>query len=73
MTNKPLEYYMALPELANEPSALREIHAIRLKVYDDEQGMTQEERWARIDAAVAHFFGDTPIRWATPHTPSSQQ
>ena len=44
MNSKPLSYYMALPELVNEHPFMREIHAIRLKIYDDTKSMTQAER-----------------------------
>jgi hypothetical protein len=31
------------PKIIDEPTPLREIHAIRLKIYDDTKNMTQEE------------------------------
>jgi hypothetical protein len=64
MMNKPIEYYLSLPELAAEHPILRQIHASRLKIHEDEQGMTREERRAYAEAAVSEFMGDTPIRWA---------
>jgi len=33
-------------EIVNEPMPLREIHAIRLKIYDETKGMTTDERRA---------------------------
>ena len=47
MNSKPLSYYMALPELANEHRFVREIHAIRLKIYDETKAMMPAERAAR--------------------------
>jgi hypothetical protein len=32
---KTFNDYLNDPDLANEPSALREVHAIRLKIYDE--------------------------------------
>jgi hypothetical protein len=43
---KTLEEYMSDPALANEPSALREIHAIRLMIHDETKGMTAAEHTA---------------------------
>jgi Zn/Cd-binding protein ZinT len=40
---KTIEDYMNDPEIANEPSALREVHAIRLKIYDEIKDMTSAE------------------------------
>ena len=37
---KTLDDYMNDPDLANEPSALREVHAIRLMIQDETKGMT---------------------------------
>ena len=34
------------PEIINEPMPLREIHAIRLKIYDETKDMTVDERRA---------------------------
>ena len=32
------------PEIVNEPKSLREIHAIRLKIYNDIKDMTPDEK-----------------------------
>jgi hypothetical protein len=45
---KTLEDYMNDPEIAHEPMALREIHAIRLKIYDETKGMTSKEYGAYV-------------------------
>jgi hypothetical protein len=43
-----LKPYMNDPDLVNEPSALREVHAIRLKIQDETKGMTPSEYNARV-------------------------
>ena len=43
---KTLDDYLNDPELANEPSALREVHAIRLMIYDEIKDMTTAEQTA---------------------------
>jgi hypothetical protein len=40
---KTLEEYINDPGLAGEPEALRELHAIRLKIHDEIKGMTAAE------------------------------
>jgi hypothetical protein len=55
MTSKPIEHYIALKELSGEHPILRQIHASRLKIHDDRQGLTQEERRARTRMAAAQF------------------
>jgi hypothetical protein len=37
---KTLDDYMNNPEIVNEPTSLREIHAIRLMLYDEIKNMT---------------------------------
>ncbi|MDR3304598.1 MAG: hypothetical protein LBS85_01000 [Clostridiales Family XIII bacterium] len=41
-----LAKYMNDPDIAKEPSALREVHAIRLMIRDETKGMTPEQRTA---------------------------
>ena len=53
---KTLNDYLNDPELANEPSALREVHAARLMIQDETKGMTAEERTVYYHEAAAHFF-----------------
>jgi len=53
---KPLDDYLNDPDLANEPAALREIHAARLLIQDETRGMTTAERTAYYNKAAARFF-----------------
>ena len=54
---KTLDEYLNDPELANEPSALREVHAIRLKIYDEIKDMTVAERTAYFSGSAARLLG----------------
>ena len=47
------EKYMNDPEIVNEPMALREVHAIRLMIYEDTKEMTQAERKAYYNTGLA--------------------
>ena len=53
---KTLDDYLNDPDLADEPEALREIHAIRLKIHDETRGMTAAEYTAYFHEAAARFF-----------------
>ena len=54
---KTIEDYMNDPEIVNEPSALREVHAIRLKIYDEIKDMTVTERTAYFSGSAARLLG----------------
>jgi hypothetical protein len=43
-----LTKYMNDPDIVNEPMALREVHAIRLKIYAETKEMTSEEKTKRV-------------------------
>ena len=43
---KTLNDYMNSPDIINEPMPLREVHAIRLMIYDETKDMTPAERTA---------------------------
>jgi len=53
---KTIDDYMKEPELADEPQALREVHAIRLKIHDERKGMKAEEYNAVVRQRAARFL-----------------
>jgi len=58
---KTLDDYMKDPDLAREPEALREVHAIRLKLQDERKGMTAAEYNAVVRQRAARFLApDSP-------------
>ena len=46
MIQNNLDKYMNDPDIINEPMPLREVHAIRLKIYDETKDMNPDERKA---------------------------
>jgi len=54
--NKTLDDYMKDPDLAKEPQALREVHAIRLKLQDERKGMTSAEYNAIVHQRATQFL-----------------
>ena len=60
-----MEKYMNDPDIANEPMALREVHAIRLMLQDEMKNMTAEERseYTRKSAdRIMEEYGLTHLR-----------
>ena len=57
---KTLEDYLNDPGLAGEPEALREIHAIRLKIHDDRKGMKAVEYNAIVHQRAVRFLESFP-------------
>ena len=53
---KTIDDYLKDPDLANEPQALREVHAIRLKIHDERKGMTVAEYNAIVHQRAARFL-----------------
>jgi len=53
---KTIDDYLKDPDLANEPRALREVHAARLMIQDETKGMTAAERTAYYHEAAIRFF-----------------
>jgi len=53
---KTIDDYLNDPDLANEPAALREVHAARLMIQDETKEMTPEERTAYYHEAAMRFF-----------------
>jgi len=62
---KTLDDYLNDPDIVNEPSALREVHAIRLMIHDETKGMTAAERTG--------FFHERAARFFAPDNPQSAQ
>jgi len=54
---KTLDDYLNDPDLADEPSALREVHAIRLMLHDETKGMTASEHTAYYNGSAARLLG----------------
>ncbi|MDR1702136.1 MAG: hypothetical protein LBR56_05120 [Sporomusaceae bacterium] len=50
-----LEQYLNGPEIANEPMPLREVHAIRLKIYAETKDLTPTERKTYYTAGLAEI------------------
>ena len=66
---KTLDDYLGDPNLANEPSALREVHAIRLMIHDEIKNMTTAEQTAYFhEGTLAAFsrMGITP-KYTSPY------
>ena len=59
--SKTLEDYLNEPELAHEPPALREVHAIRLMIHDEIKGMTADERVAYFNDSAVRLLGSKAI------------
>jgi hypothetical protein len=56
--SKTWEDYYNDPEILNEPSAMREIHAIRLMIYDERQGLSWTEYNAIVNKRGEAFLAD---------------
>jgi hypothetical protein len=59
---KTIDDYLKDPALVSEPAALREVHAIRLKLYDERKGMTPAEYNAIVRQRAARFLEDIQSR-----------
>jgi hypothetical protein len=59
---KIIDDYLNDPELVNEPSALREVHAIRLKIHDERKGMTTTEYNTIVHERAARFLAPDKFR-----------
>jgi hypothetical protein len=53
---KTLKDYIDDPGIINEPLPIREIHAIRLMIYDEIKDMTPEEHTAHVSARSQAFL-----------------
>jgi hypothetical protein len=68
---KTIEDYLNAPDFANEPKALREVHAIRLKIHDERKGMTVVEYNAIVHQRAVRFLAPEEknaavSRWTIP-------
>jgi hypothetical protein len=59
---KTYEDYLNDPDLADEPSALREVHAARLLIHDETKGMTAAERTAYFHERAERFLATNSSR-----------
>jgi hypothetical protein len=59
---KTIDDYLNDPNLANEPQALREVHAIRLKIHDERKGMTVAEYNTIVHERAARFLAPDNFR-----------
>ena len=53
---KTIDDYLNDPAVLNEPSALREVHAIRLKIQDERKGMTSTQYNNIVHERASRFF-----------------
>ena len=53
---KTLDEYLKDPDIAEEPAAMREVHAIRLMIQDETKGMTASERTAYYNSNTEQFL-----------------
>jgi hypothetical protein len=53
---KTIDDYLKDPDIADEPQALREVHAIRFKIHDERRGMTAAEYNAIVRQRAAKFL-----------------
>jgi hypothetical protein len=56
---KTIEDYMNDPDIIHEPAAMREIHAIRLKIHDETRDMTASEHTSYFHERAADFLAET--------------
>lgn len=53
---KNIDDYMNDPDIINEPLALREVHAIRMRIRDETKKLTVQERTAYFHEGAELFF-----------------
>jgi hypothetical protein len=59
---KKYEDYYNDPDIIDEPAALREVHAIRLKIQDETKGLTPKERADRTNGKAREILERHGIR-----------
>ena len=68
-----LEKYMNDPDIVNEPMALREVHAIRLMLQDEQNGLSVDERIKRTSDSVRALETELGIKFRRPETASARK
>jgi hypothetical protein len=58
--HKTWEDYYNNSEIVNEPSAMREIHAIRLMIHDERQGLSWTEYNDMVNKRAEAFLAHRP-------------
>ena len=61
-----LNEYVNDPAIIHEPQAMREIHAIRLKHYDDRRGLSIAEYTALVHKRAQAFLAEPVIETSIP-------
>ena len=59
---KTINDYLNDHSLANEPEALREIHAIRLMIHDERKEMTETEYNCVVHERAVRFLSPCPAK-----------
>jgi len=59
---KTINDYLNDPDLVNEPEALREVHAIRLKIHDERKEMTAAEYNAIVHQRAVKFLSTVKMQ-----------
>jgi hypothetical protein len=62
---KTLNDYMNDPSVVNEPMPLREVHAIRLMIYDETKDMTTAEKTTYYNDSLKEIQGKYNIKVAS--------
>ena len=64
MPYKTFEEYMNDPEIIDEPLPLREVHAMRLAIYDQIKDMSPEERFRFSKEQADHMMKEYNLSYA---------
>ena len=64
---KTWEDYYNDPDIVHEPSAMREIHAIRLRIYDERKGLSWAEYNALVKVRSDAFLAGLPVPASAEH------
>jgi hypothetical protein len=58
--------YLNDPDIVNEPMSMREVHAIRFMIQDEQQGMSVEERVQRTSDSVKAVEAELGVKFRRP-------